>query len=112
MGARRGANDSLPALHIPPRNLLYNYEKYAPLLPELAESAHRAREFSPLLADLARAAAAGGDAAVMGSTAPGKGAAGSAASGSAAPPSSASRWSKRRLSLLFSSWEGCGVGLR
>ncbi len=93
-GVRPGANDSLPALHIPPRNLLYNYEKYAPLLPELAESAHRAREFSPLLADLARAAAAGGDAAVMGYTAPGKGAAGSAASGSAAPP-------ERNLAYFF-----------
>ncbi len=58
LGVKAGPEDTLPAIYVPPRMLAYNYEKYAPLLPELAESARQAHEASPLLAPLARAAAA------------------------------------------------------
>jgi cytochrome c biogenesis protein CcdA len=61
LGVKAGADDTLPAIYAPPRTLAYNYEKYAPLLPELAESARQARSFSPLLAGLAHAAAADGE---------------------------------------------------
>ena len=54
-------DEPFPALYIPPQTLVYNYAKFAPLLPELVENARRCAAPPPLVAELARAAASAGN---------------------------------------------------
>ena len=51
-------DDPFPAIYVPPKTLIYNYEKFAPLLPELLENARQCAAPPPLALPFACAAAA------------------------------------------------------
>ena len=50
-------DDPFPAIYVPPKTLVYNYKKFAPLLPELLENARRCTAPPAVAADFAHVAA-------------------------------------------------------